>query len=409
MSLPPRLIIADPGLRSALGHHLGYTLAVAEAARERGIAPLVLASKQFSGAMPTGIPCLPTFGAVYQSAGGGGAARRAVFGLAARLPGGLAASVAPPLRLLRRVLVRPAPDTLAAELATALVANGDTRQDLLLLHSASAANLAGMVAGLPPECLGALAIVLRRTPVEMDRDDAGAQPVAAILAGIADRFGPKLRLLADTAPLAALWTATSGRPVRVAPLPVVAPPVRTGGPGRPPHLVFAGGARAEKGYALLPALVASLVGQARFTIHSGPVGTAADPVVQRAQRQMRGIAGAQLHLLETPLPPEDYLNLLQAADLLLLPYDSAAYGPRSSGILAEARAMGVPAVVPAGCWMADEVGPDHSLVFHRPAEFARVVRDALPRLPALLTQYATAAPAWRIRHSPAGLLAELLR
>ena len=408
MSLPPRLIVADPGLRNALGHHLGYSLAVATAAAARGIEPLVLASRDFTGGLPGGLPCRPSFGALYQSAGGGGAARRALFGLAAQLPRPIAACVAPPLRLLRRALRRPAPDGFAAELAAALTASGDSSGDLVLLHSASAANLAGLVAALPADGLGALAIVLRRTPAEMDRDDAGPQPVAEILAGVAGYFGRRLRLLADTAPLARLWTAALGRTVREVPLPVVAPPVRTAPPGQPPHLVFAGGARAEKGYGLLPALVGRLAGQARFSIHSGPIGPADDPLVQRAHRHLRALAGPDMVLLERALPPDDYLALLHAADLLLLPYDATAYGPRSSGILAEARAMGVPAVVPGGCWMADAVGPDGGLVFHDSRKFVATVEQALPRLPALLTAYADAADSWRATHSPDGVLQRLL-
>src|SRR5262249_53550762 len=186
---------------------------------------------------------------------------------------------------------RPAPDGFGEQLATALTADGDPARDLLLLHSVSAANLAGLTAALPAARLGALALVLRRTPKEMDRDDPRPPPIAAILTGLAAPFGERLRLLADTRPLALLWSAALDRPVAEAPLPVVAPPVRNAPPGRPPHLLFVGGARVEKGYGLLPDLVQALAGEARFTIHSGPVDTASDPLVQRAHRRLRALAG----------------------------------------------------------------------------------------------------------------------
>jgi len=289
-----------------------------------------------------------------------------------------------------------------------LTADGDPARDLLLLHSVSAANLAGLTAALPAARLGALALVLRRTPKEMDRDDPGPQPIAAILTGLAAHFGERLRLLADTRPLALLWSAALDRPVAEAPLPVVAPPVRNAPPGRPPHLLFVGGARVEKGYGLLPDLVGALAGEARFTMHSGPVDTAADPLVQRAHRRLRALAKPGLTLLERPLPAAEYLSLLSVSDLVLLPYDARAYGPRSSGILAEARAAGVPAVVPAGCWMADAAGTDPTLTFCGKTGFVAAVRGALARLPALQQECAAAAPAWRQRHSPAALLAQLL-
>ena len=113
MNLPQRLIIADPGLRGTLGHHLGYSLAVAEAARTRGIAALVLSSGDFRGAVPGGIRFRPSFAAAYQTAGGGGALRRAVFGVAARAPPPLAARVAPLLQRLRRGSA-PSPSCCAA-------------------------------------------------------------------------------------------------------------------------------------------------------------------------------------------------------------------------------------------------------------------------------------------------------
>lgn len=405
---PERLIVADPGLRSALGHHLGYSISVAEAARERGILPLVLASANFIGPISEAVECRPIFTAAYQSAGGGGRAREALFGLAARLPAPLARSVAPPLRVLRRTLRRPAVDTFASELASALAVVGGAQRDLVLLHSVSAANIAGLASALAPSAVGALALVLRRTPREMDCDDAAPQPIFVVLRALADHFGSKLRLLADTAPLTQVWSAGLGLPVAVAPLPVVAPPVRASAPAEPPHLVFVGGARAEKGYALLPGLVRSLAGAARFTVHSGAIGPADDPMVQRAHLALHAMVGPGLMLLERPLSAEEYGALLADADLILLPYDAPTYGPRSSGILAEARAIGVPAVVPADCWMADEVGPDQALVFRGAAQFEAKVRGALTRLPSLLARYAEAAPAWRAAHSPAALLAATL-
>ena len=242
----------------------------------------------------------------------------------------------------------------------------------------------------------------------MDCDDAAPQPIFVVLRALADHFGSKLRLLADTAPLTQVWSAGLGLPVAVAPLPVVAPPVRASAPAEPPHLVFVGGARAEKGYALLPGLVRSLAGAARFTVHSGAIGPADDPMVQRAHLALHAMVGPGLMLLERPLSAEEYGALLADADLILLPYDAPTYGPRSSGILAEARAIGVPAVVPADCWMADEVGPDQALVFRGAAQFEAKVRGALTRLPSLLARYAEAAPAWRAAHSPAALLAATL-
>lgn len=408
MRLPKRLIIADPGLHSALGHNLGYSIAVASAARERGIVPVLLAAQDFLGDSLDDIMLHPAFSAPVRSTGGE-VLRRTLYGAAGRLPSAMAMRVAPPLRALRRLLRPPAPDGFGAELALALKAAGDTAHDLLLLHSISAAQLSGLAGAFPATCLGRIAIVLRHTPEEMDRIDAGPRPVTTILAEMREYFRARLRLLADTAPLAHVWSATLGCDIDVAPLPIVAPPPRRAPPGRPPHLVSAGGARLEKGFGLLPDLVRALAGQARFTIQSGPIGPGDDPPMQQAQRQLRLLAGPRLTLVERPLPPEEYQALIGTADLLLLPYDARAYGPRSSGILAEARAMGVPTVVPAGCWMGEAASPDPALTFADVGGILPAIRHALARLDALQAACVAAAPAWRNAHSPAALLATLVR
>lgn len=65
--------------------------------------------------------------------------------------------------------------------------------------------------------------------------------------------------------------------------------------------------------------------------------------------------GPLIKLIEDDLPRPDYLGWLQAADLILLPYESAAYAERTSGILIEAIAAGKLAAVTGDTWMADEL------------------------------------------------------
>ena len=77
MSQPGRLIIADPGLTGPLGHHLGYSAAVAAAALRAGMPATVLAGRGFAGSFPvTGVEAHAVLGTAYQTAGGGGLGRR---------------------------------------------------------------------------------------------------------------------------------------------------------------------------------------------------------------------------------------------------------------------------------------------------------------------------------------------
>jgi len=412
-----RLIVADPGLIDAGGHHLSYSMAVAEAAAAIGIEATILAHRSFATATqianPTGsaVTMRPTFVAHYQSGGQQSTLRAVLYTAAARLPGRLAPLVAQPLRTARRMVQRhfAAPDSLGAELASALHVLRGTRGDLVLLHSVSAANLLGLTQALAPNAVGALAIVLRRTPEEMDLADAAPIPVKAVLGRLRQHFDGRLALFADTEPLARRFEGLTGTAVATLPLPIVAPPMRQDVTMDRPHLVFAGGARREKGYGLLPGLAKRLRGRVRFTIQSGQIGAGTDPNVQQAHRALVRMAGADMVILERALEPPEYMQVLASADLMLLPYDAEAYGPRSSGILAEARGLGIPAIVPNCTWMATAAGPCSAVIFDGPDDFIPAVERTLQILPEVTKALRELAPAWRQDNSPERVIRALLR
>jgi glycosyltransferase involved in cell wall biosynthesis len=412
MTLPTRLIIADPGLIHAGGHHLSYSQAVAEASIACQIPAVILANRDFStiGGMGA-VRCVSTFRARYQTGGQPSALRSILYASASHLPRAVAPLVAQSLRAVRRTARRnlATPDTFGEELAAALAALGGTQRDLVLLHSVSAANLHGLTGALGRDAVGGLAVVLRRTPEEMDIADAAPQAVKTVLARLIAHFGDRLHLFADTEQLADLYRTLVSAPVATVPLPVMAPPIRRGPVAPLPHLVFAGGARAEKGYDLLPPLVDRLRGKVRLTVQSGPIGAGTDPSVQQVHRTLKHMSGPDLVLLERSLDPPAYMDLLASTDLMLLPYRADIYGPRSSGILAEARAMGVPAIVPRGTWMAEAAGASPCVLFDGPADFIAAVERTLRCLPELTVELREAAPSWRRTHCPEAVLHALLR
>lgn len=59
--------------------------------------------------------------------------------------------------------------------------------------------------------------------------------------------------------------------------------------------------------------------------------------------------------LPHPLSPDDYARVLKRADIGLLTYNAEVYFARCSGILVELLAAGVPVIVPAGCWLAEQI------------------------------------------------------
>ena len=73
-----------------------------------------------------------------------------------------------------------------------------------------------------------------------------------------------------------------------------------------------------------------------------------------------------------PLSEQDYVNLIQTADIGLLLYDSRTYYARRAGVLGEFLACGIPVVVPAACWLADQVERENRRYWRR------LFADALP-------------------------------
>ena len=404
-----RLIFADPGLRGPAGHHLTYVVGLAEAAHRRGLPALILARREFIGRINEDhARVIPIFSARYQTSGEGGRLRAAVFGASSRLPSTISDVATVILRRVHRSKRRGQTDSFGRELAATLLEHRSTESDVLVLPSVSSANLAGLADALGPAAVGRIVIVLRRLPEEMDQTDPGPSPISAIMRRLGDHFGSRLQLFADTRPLAKLWHELLDVPVVAVPIPVTEladqdRPIKT-----PPNLVFSGGGRSEKGYCLLPAIIAAYQDRAQFTIHSGPINGRSDPSIQRAHRALKAHIGPRLQVIERVLEPDDYFALLRAADLLLLPYDPKAYGPRSSGILAEARALAIPAVVPRGCWMEEAAGPAQAFAFDFPNGLAASVGKALDQLGPLTAAMRDAAPAWRATHNPAALLDVLL-
>ncbi len=76
-----------------------------------------------------------------------------------------------------------------------------------------------------------------------------------------------------------------------------------------------------------------------------------------------------------PLSPPDYLRLLADSDIGLLMYDPLPYNIRCSGVLVEMLSAGIPVVVPAGCWLADQIAePIYA--------YQEQLGEKLPNLPA---------------------------
>ncbi|MGE3778853.1 MAG: hypothetical protein AB7F89_16835, partial [Pirellulaceae bacterium] len=64
---------------------------------------------------------------------------------------------------------------------------------------------------------------------------------------------------------------------------------------------------------------------------------------------------APLQTVPYPLDAEAYAELIQSSDLAVFLYDARRYYARASGVLGEMLAAGTPVIVPAGCWLGDQL------------------------------------------------------
>lgn len=121
---------------------------------------------------------------------------------------------------------------------------------------------------------------------------------------------------------------------------------------------YLGDAREEKGYQFLPNVIQDLwndyvkTNKILFKIQSNFNVPRGEPKVVVAKSQLDALPKDKVEVISEPLSIKDYSRLLLNSNVIILPYDRLNYFARSSGILAEALAAGIPVLIPAGCWMA---------------------------------------------------------
>jgi hypothetical protein len=148
---------------------------------------------------------------------------------------------------------------------------------------------------------------------------------------------------------------------------------RTTGPLR---ITSAGGVRAEKGTQELYRSVAPLwsdyfeTGRLQLVVQAKRLGKLPAELRKHARydREPALLSAAadsppKVAVIRWPLSTEKYLDLIRNSDIGLLLYDADQYYARCSGVMVEMLKAGVPVIVPAGCWMADQIA--ESIFSHR--------------------------------------------
>ena len=135
---------------------------------------------------------------------------------------------------------------------------------------------------------------------------------------------------------------------------------KTHGPATPIRIACLGHTRMEKGYDQLPQVIRALWPKYLSTGRAELLLQTRRSKLRKQLTQLIGELGGQpdcgaIAYAPFPLDLPEYARLVGSADITLLLYDSTRYYSRCSGVLLESLIAGVPVIVPAGGWLAEQI------------------------------------------------------
>lgn len=373
-----KLVIVDGSIGESGGHHLGYAAKLSRAAVERGLEVAVGINRRAPESVDPAFPGARTLRCMTHG-----------FWDNTLLSGGTllrATSCGRPPWAVDRRLTRTFQDDLITVMRLSKVSDGD----LVLVPTAGPCEIESLL-GLASkaELPRVVYAPLIRRPTTMSAGLAGCRGLIDSLRyrGVlaqwrASRWRRSVVLLTDSDWLSASMEAAHGVAVRVVPVPsdftVGERDITRVGSGL--NVTFLGDGRHERGLFMIPEVMVrceagrpqSLSVRFRIQVNDSPTkwpfsraGAISQP---RAPR---------IEIIRGPISDEAYRQEIIAADVLLLPYDPSRYRARTSQVLVDGLAAGVPAVVPARTWMADHCAAVSPYERWNPASVSAAVVEVL--------------------------------
>lgn len=245
--------------------------------------------------------------------------------------------------------------------------------------------------------------------------DYAAQAAAPAIAPLRELFAQaelfpaaKLNCFCTTERLAEQYRRITRQPFQVLPWPVstaLTEPRPPRHPERPLRVGVPGCVRAEKGTAQLTNVVTALADEflhsrrLQLLVQTQRIGKLSAPLrrVARLVRDPSAAAecAAPVTAVRWPLATADYQDLVRMTDIGLLLYDSAEYYARLSSILVEFLAAGIPVIVPAACWLAEQLA--EPIWAHQERLLCEL--PALAELPSARWEWNTVSPSSHGQHS----------
>lgn len=218
-------------------------------------------------------------------------------------------------------------------------------------------------------------------------------------------------LLADSEQLVAEYEELTSLTIDLAPIPHTISHVASSNPiaGAPLRIGYSGEARIHKGFNLLPFLARSMEKHppsrpVEFHLHAYCLNPRAE-FFQTAMAQLEQCRNVVLY--KEIMGPESYRNFIGTIDIFLIPYALSNYYRQTSGIYTEAIALGKPAVVSRGTWMASHLkrhGGGRECIADDHMSLLLAVRDVVENYDALRAEALEIQKSWLKFHQPGVLL-----
>ncbi len=397
----PQLIIADSTLRNFMGHSFEYAHSLAVAARAQGVNVVVLGHESIIPEVQQELHAVPCFRHGIDD-------DLAPRFLNSRFLSGLRDRVN--YRLHCRSM-RAALNSLAGRIEF----SRDTTVFFHTLRHNQILPIVRWAESLPEPNRPRMVVMLRFTAYPSYEDPSSTEPYyrhalrTLELGPAADRF----QLVTDSDLLQDEFSEYTSLKIDVVGIPHGEAQAELQPESKSPlTLGYAGDARRNKGFHLLPGLLGALraelqSGQLRAEIQS-PVRSSSEWDVRNAVESLRRLP---VHLIEQPLSGGEYAELLRQIDIMLLPYTLEHYHSQSSGIFCEALSRGIPVVVPRGTWMADQITKTGGGVTFLPEDACSLeaaVRALIANYPEVKSKALAGRSEWNSQHNAAAVLRSIM-
>lgn len=180
------------------------------------------------------------------------------------------------------------------------------------------------------------------------------------------------------------------------------------GIGKKLKIVYVGGVRFDKGFQFLPGIVRYLQSVPELQEYEIIAQAHMEDIASDCERieltkYIDELKNFGVKLYRNTFISEEYCRFLNDADIILLPYDNNVQQKRyycTSGILAEAIALGKVVVVPSETWLSQQIANSKSgVIFDSPEQLPEKVKQCILNYPTLKKNAMAYITEWRKIHS----------